>query len=527
MIKRRNEILSSENIVIKQNNINNQEVKIIASQNTANKDEGQIKCPKCGATDIQTNTNKGLLRCMFCRHEFKPLTIQSDSKDIFDLQGLEISERTNDIVKTVEPQIVTLKCESCGSEVSVDLDKTSSARCHWCRNKLSINHTVSNGQIPDMILPFKMKKENAIDKINEFVKKRKFFAHPTFTREFNSENTFGVFLPYYVIDANVQADFRGDAEIKTKEYKIDKTTYYEADSYVIGRKFDLAIDDLTLESSRDKLYIDTSKNTNNIINSILPFDTENAVEYNSNFITGFNSEKRDTNVKEVKQIADTQIKDIARSSTKESTKQYDRGVSWKVENVNIIGEKWKSIYCPIWLYSYYEAKKDLKHYVAVNARTGETIGSIPINYFKLLLISLIIQIFGTMIWWFLIQQGFLSSRSGSSNDNKGFIHLLLTSGIMYFSFMFFKYRNTNARHFHEKETRFKIRNLQKVDNFTKHLVKLENEYIPGCNSDYVEGSILNNDKLSSTLNKIGGKQLQSILNNVDVDFKKQNKQNKA
>lgn len=32
---------------------------------------GQIKCPKCGATDIQTNTKTGKLRCNFCRHEFE------------------------------------------------------------------------------------------------------------------------------------------------------------------------------------------------------------------------------------------------------------------------------------------------------------------------------------------------------------------------------------------------------------------------------------------------------------------------
>lgn len=36
-----------------------------------NLDDGQIKCPKCGSTDIQTNTKTGKLRCNFCRHEFE------------------------------------------------------------------------------------------------------------------------------------------------------------------------------------------------------------------------------------------------------------------------------------------------------------------------------------------------------------------------------------------------------------------------------------------------------------------------
>ena len=35
--------------------------------------DGQVKCPKCGATDISTNLNNGKLRCNYCRHEFDPI----------------------------------------------------------------------------------------------------------------------------------------------------------------------------------------------------------------------------------------------------------------------------------------------------------------------------------------------------------------------------------------------------------------------------------------------------------------------
>ena len=54
------------------------------------------------------------------------------------------------------------------------------------------------------------------------------------------------------------------------------------------------------------------------------------------------------------------------------------------------GERWVSAYLPVWLYSYYEKKpngKSFLHYVAVNARTGETMGSVPLNQRKLLLVS--------------------------------------------------------------------------------------------------------------------------------------------
>ena len=39
--------------------------------------------------------------------------------------------------------------------------------------------------------------------------------------------------------------------------------------------------------------------TTNVINSIMPFDTENCVKYKGNYLAGYSSEKRDTDIKEL------------------------------------------------------------------------------------------------------------------------------------------------------------------------------------------------------------------------------------
>ena len=67
----------------------------------------------------------------------------------------------------------------------------------------------------------------------------------------------GVYFPYMLVDANGHGVFKGEGEHKVREYKEehnDKTeTYYDADLYRVERDFDIAIDDLTIESSQDKL----------------------------------------------------------------------------------------------------------------------------------------------------------------------------------------------------------------------------------------------------------------------------------
>ena len=64
---------------------NSKEVKVVKTDIGAK--DGQTKCPKCGATDISLNVKKGLLRCNFCRFEFKPEKVEGLEKDIDNLKS--------------------------------------------------------------------------------------------------------------------------------------------------------------------------------------------------------------------------------------------------------------------------------------------------------------------------------------------------------------------------------------------------------------------------------------------------------
>ena len=439
---------------------------------------GQDKCPKCGATDISLNAQTGLLRCNFCRYEFKPEKVEGLETDITKREGEIVGSGTQDIDENSK-DMVTIKCTSCGAEVVIDTSETTQARCHWCRNYLSINEQIPNGAVPDVVLPFKLKKDEARQEIEKFVKNRKFYAHPKFKQEFTTENIMGVYLPYMVVDVNSHAYFSGQGEHEKRRYTRgsddNKRTYYDADLYDVEREFDLTIEGLTVESSSDKINKNSSNKTNNIINSIMPFDIENCVKYNSNYLRGYTSEKRDMDIDDLRQIVDKQSKDVARFAANDTLKQYDRGVRWKTENLNVKGKQWKTAYLPVWLYSYQEKKgdKSILHYVAVNARTKETMGSVPIHMSKLILVSVIVEIIALILMLFV------------DLDDNGWVFLL--AGPLYYGLMYMKYRNKKARHYHEIETKRKIFNLKKSDVFVKTETGLSNSRIEGANNTRVNG----------------------------------------
>lgn len=488
----------SYNNITPTNNASNNASTVVKTDEGSN--NGQNKCPKCGSTDISVNSINGHLRCNFCRYEFELEKITGMQEDISKLTGQVMTSGTQDIVADAN-DIVTLKCSSCGAEVVIDTASAVQARCHWCRNTLSINEQIPNGSIPDVVLPFAVSKEDAKSQIEKFVGKRKFFAPPKFTKEFTTENIMGVYFPYMVIDVNAHSTLIGQGEHKVRQYtrkEGDKNvTYYDAELYNVERDFDIAIEGLTVESSIDKLDKQAKDKTTNVINAIMPFDIENCVKYNATYLKGYTSEKRDTNVEQLKPLAESQAKDIAKFAANDTLKDYDRGVAWSTEQITIKGEQWKAAYFPVWLYSYQQEKGDKKilHYVAVNARTKETMGSVPIHMPKLIGISAIVEIFGILAMLYV---------------DSDYSWLFLFVGLIYFLIMFNKYRNKDARHKYESETKKEMSNVKAKDALVEIRKGLTNSRIKGANNTTIRREGFTTKMLNEIVEQ---NSISSLINN--------------
>ncbi|HQV73230.1 MAG TPA: TFIIB-type zinc ribbon-containing protein, partial [Dokdonella sp.] len=202
------------------------------------------------------------------------------------------------------------------------------------------------------------------------------------------------------------ADVAGKGEIKTREYTRGsgekKETYYDADVYQVDRHVDFTVDDLPLESSSERANHDTRANTNNIINTILPFDTKNAVKWNASYLVGLSSEKRDRDVEQLRPRLEDQLLSIARCQVETSVNRFNRGVRWEQERLDVHGTRWVAMYLPVWLYSYHQPGSNggMLHYIAVNGRTGETMGSVPVQQWKLLMTAITVGTFleGIALW---------------------------------------------------------------------------------------------------------------------------------
>ena len=370
--------------------------------------DGANRCPKCGATDIRQRPGTDLLVCLYCRNEWHGQRVEEEfgfGEGLDDLAGTIMASGARDIDDDVS-SLMTYKCTGCGAEVTVNTESTMTARCHWCRHVFGVNEQVANGAVPDAVLPFHIKKDDAVARIRQFVDKRRMFALKEFKEQFTPENVVGVYLPYMIVDGKASADVAGQGEIETRRYTQGsgdkKKTYYDADIYRVERHVDFTVDDLPLESSTERGNLDTRVNTNNIINTILPFDTKNAVKWDASYLSGYTSEKRDTDVEQLRPRLEDQLLSIARCQVEESVNRFDRGVRWEQERLDVHGTRWVAMYLPVWLYSYHQPGRNggMLHYIAVNGRTGETMGSVPVQQWKLLTAAITVGTFleGIALW---------------------------------------------------------------------------------------------------------------------------------
>jgi hypothetical protein len=372
--------------------------------------DGVNRCPKCGATDIRQKPGTDLLICAYCRNEWQSEHVEEEfglGVGLDTLEGTIIASGARDIAADAAV-LRTFKCSGCGAQVTINTESAMTARCHWCRHEFGINEQVANGAVPDAVLPFHIKKDDAVARIRQFVDKRRLFALKAFKEEFTPENVIPVYLPYMIVDGRASADVAGKGEIETRRYTRgsgnNKTTYYDADVYQVGRHVDFTVDDLPLESSRERGNLNVSVNTNNIINTILPFDTKNAVKWNASYLRDCSSEKRDLDVADLQPELDDHLLSIARAQVEASVSRYDRGVRWEQERLAVRGTRWVSMSLPVWLYSYHQPGSGggMLHYIAVNGRTGETMGSVPVQQWKLLLAALTTGTFvETIMFWIL------------------------------------------------------------------------------------------------------------------------------
>lgn len=329
------------------------------------------KCPHCDAP-IQFDAGTQNMKCPYCDSEFDVAALRSKDEvlntqpaDSFEWQEKEPEQwdETND------EGLRIFVCKTCGGEIVGD-ENTAATKCPYCDNPVVLSGRLSGVLKPDYVIPFKLDKSQAKEKLKEYVNSKKFVPN-LFRSENHLDEIRGLYVPFWLFDSDIDAQVSFDAT-RVSSWSDSKYNYTKTDHYDVFRKGSMSFENIPVDGA--------SKMPDDLMESIEPFDFSEAVDFQTAYLAGYLADKYDVGKEESIPRANERLKVSAQDTLSETVSGYT-DVTPKNSSVQVTKGFSKYALYPVWILN--TTYKGTKYTFAMNGQTGKFIGNIPVSNAKL------------------------------------------------------------------------------------------------------------------------------------------------
>ncbi len=357
------------------------------------KESEQFRCQNCNGEMIYDPKTK-TLHCEICDsiREIEVTEFQVIENDFQSaLKNLDI----NTLEITKDSYVNEVVCKSCGAR-SIFNGTVFADKCVYCGSAYVANVENSSYIKPEYIVPFKIDKQKADEKVYQWAKSR-FYMNSKFKKNLKTEGLYGVYISYWTFDANTVTLYtarRGDHTSKptTTVSNGKATVMVQQDTSwknISGTHTEW-FDDILVPAVNNKIP--------GIYEQSNIFKSSEIVPYDGRYITGFLAMKYEVELKQAWEIGQKLC------SEKLKMKITSKIGGDVVENLNISPSftdiTYKHVLLPLWLCGY-TYKGEIFTFI-VNGQNGGVTGKYPLNYFKVALTGIVIVLWFVIIWVILM-----------------------------------------------------------------------------------------------------------------------------
>ncbi len=333
------------------------------------------KCPSCGAP-LRYDGKTEKLVCDYCDNSYELSLFESsqESKENAEKNSPDSSGeswKTENAGSSWGEDADSLKnysCPSCGAELFCT-ETTAATNCPYCGNPVILAEQFSERKKPDYILPFKLSKKEAIAALQSHYK-GKFLLPDTFTKKNHLEEIKGVYVPFWLFDANVDGSMTFDAtnshSYRDGDYIVTKTSYYN-----IYREGNLSFQKVPVDGSTSM--------PDDYMDSIEPYDYESLQKFSTTYLPGFLADQYDVDAQTASQRARTRCISSMENCLRDTVSGYGT-VSVSNRQLHLHPEKTSYALMPVWLLT--TKWKDKNYLFAMNGQTGKMVGDLPVDKSK-------------------------------------------------------------------------------------------------------------------------------------------------
>lgn len=327
----------------------------------------EYKCPCCGGA-IEFNSSLQKMKCPYCDTEFEMETLASYDSE---LKNEPAEEMTWENAGGTEWQngetdgLFTYACKSCGGEIVGD-ETTAATSCPYCGNPVVMMGKLSGSLKPDLVIPFKLDKKAAKAALKKHYGGKRLLPK-VFTDENHIDEIKGVYVPFWLFDADANAHIRYKAS-RVRRWSDSSYNYTETSFFAVTRGGTVSFADVPVDGS--------TKMTDDLLESIEPFDLSDAVDFQTAYLAGYLADKYDVDSEQSIQRANERIK----KSTEEffaSTVQGYLTVNTESSSIRLENGKVKYALLPVWILN--TTWNGQKYTFAMNGQTGKLVGDLPVD----------------------------------------------------------------------------------------------------------------------------------------------------
>ena len=333
-------------------------------------DINEYKCPSCGGA-IEFDSHSQKMKCPYCDTEFDLETLKK-----YDEQLSKEAEQKDDISdwqtdpgkqwqegETDGMNVYT--CKSCGGEIVSD-ENTGATSCPYCGNPVILTERFRGALRPDMVIPFKLDKKAAKEAYYKHIKGRPLLPK-VFRRENHIDEIKGIYVPFWLFDADVAADARYKAT-KVRTWSDSDYDYTETSYYSVDRSGNMSFVSVPVDGS--------SRMPDDLMESIEPYKVAEAVEFQTAYLSGYLADKYDVDAQQSTDRARERMKESAQDVLRDTVKGY-ASVIPEHTNVRISGGDAKYALYPVWILN--TTWRGKKYIFAMNGQTGRMTGDLPVD----------------------------------------------------------------------------------------------------------------------------------------------------
>lgn len=353
----------------------------------------EYKCPCCGG-NVEYNSTIGQMQCPFCDTVFDVAALKEKDEALNNAQPdiMEWDMPAGEFGQDSLEGVGVFVCKSCGGELMTD-ENTAATKCPFCGNPIVLSGRLAGEMKPDFVIPFRITKEDAKNRLKEFVSKKKLLPK-SFASDSHLDEIKGVYVPFWLFDADADARINYSAtRVKTwadRNYRYTQTQYYR-----LYREGSVSFDNVPVDGSK--------RMADDMMESIEPFDFGGAKDFQTAYLSGYLADKYDVGAEQSKDRANARIKRTTESVFSDTVGGYTT-VTPDSSTITLQHGKAKYALFPVWLLtSTYEGKR---YQFAMNGQTGKFVGNMPMDkkaYWKWRLIYT--AVFGAASWLVLFLVG--------------------------------------------------------------------------------------------------------------------------